>query len=410
MRPFSLGSVVGGGRRAVTLLCVLLVCGIETLFTAALPLYGAELDYANPALIGLALSLSGGVAFLLLPFFVGGVDDGRLRRLMLACGIAMIVAVLLVREAQSLGPAALLAGSLAFGFGRTVGMVGILTMIAWLPGSRTVNQGWNGSLQRLGSLVALLASGAFFASGDWNAVFIVMAAMILSWWFFSDRSAKLVHRAGESRAGSAPRETPRRLEVVVACIAGLRSPRVLAAAGLNTLTVLAFAQGNSFFAMAFAPELGAAAITSLVVATVVLRDGVAVLTGLLFPVVLHRIGSRAMMWCLALLAVVPLPLFVFFPQAAVAGAYLTAVSHGTMVGWGSATANLLAAGADKQGAGLRIAASQFPLGIVMLVSPFAFGGAVMGLGTQAAYGLLLLVVAASAWLMVRASRGADLRA
>lgn len=409
MRQFSLRGATGGGRRAVTLLCVLLVCGIETVFTAALPLYGSVLEYANPALIGLALSLSGGVAFLLLPLFVSGIDHGRLRSLMLACGIAMIVAVLLVGQARTLGPVALLAGSLAFGFGRTVGMVGILAMIAWLPGSRTVNQGWNGGLQRLGSLVALLLSGVFFAAGNWNAVFIVLAAMVIFWWFFVDRSAKLAASARESIVAEAlPRSSPRTLEIVAACVSSLRSRRVLAAAALNILTVLAFTQGNSFFAIAFAPELGTVAATSLVVTTVVLRDGVAVTTGLLFPLILHRIGSRGMLWCLAVLAVLPFPLFVCIPEAAVGGAYLAAVSHGTMVGWGSATANLLATGVDKQGAGLRIAASQFPLGIVMLISPFAFGGVVMGLGPQAAYGMLLVVAAASAWVMVRASRGIDL--
>lgn len=376
---------------------------------AALPLYGSALEYANPALIGLALSLSGGVAFLLLPLFVAGIDHGRLRSLMLACGIAMLLAVVLVGNARSLGPVALLAGSLAFGFGRTVGMVGILAMIAWLPGSRTVNQGWNGSLQRLGSLAALLVSGVFFAAGNWNAVFIVLAAMVIFWWCFVDRSAKLAAPAGESKVtGAPPRSSPPTLEIVTACITGLRSRRVLAAAALSILTVLALTQGNSFFAIAFAPELGTAATTSLVVTTVVLRDGVAVTTGLLFPLVLHRIGSRGMLWCLAVLTVLPFPLFVYFPEAAVGGAYLAAISHGTMVGWGSATANLLATGADKEGAGLRIAASQFPLGIVMLISPFAFGGVVMGYGAQAAYGMLLVVAAASAWVMLRASRGIDL--
>ncbi len=396
-----------GGRTAVTLLCVLLIFGAETLFAATLPLFGEVLDYADPVLIGLALSLSSGVGFLLLPFFVRAIDGGRLRSLMLMCAILMLLSCLLVMQANELGVVALLVGSLVFGAARIVGIVGLLAMVARLPGSRTANQGWNGGLQRLGSLIALLIGGVLFASENWAGVFIMLMIMIAVWWLFADRSAK-ASDAQVTRDVS--RALPRRWALAMACVAALRSRRVLAAAALNILNLLALMHGNSFFTMAFAGEIDAAALSSLVVMTIMLRDAVAVAGGIVYPRVLQGIGSRGMLRSLAVLAVLPMPLIIFVPAAAVPGAFLAAVASGLMVGWGSATANLLAAGPDSAGAGLRIAASQLPAGLVLLVAPFAFGGAVLGLGVQAAYGLLLLVLTMSGGVMLRASQGTDLAA
>lgn len=394
-----------GGRRAVTLLCVLLIFGAETLFAATLPLFGEVLDYADPVLIGLALSLSSGVGFLLLPFFVRSTDGGQLRSLMLMCAILMFLSCLLVMQANELGIVALLVGSLTFGAARIVGVVGLLVMVARLPGPRTANQGWNGGLQRLGSLIALLIGGVLLASANWAGVFIMLMMMIAVWWLFADRSARSSDAQVTREASGAQ---PRRGALAMACLAALRSRRVLAAAALNILNLLALMHGNSFFTMAFTTEINAAALSSLVVTTIVLRDAVAVAGGIVYHFVLQRIGSRGMLWALALLAVLPMPLIILLPSAAVPGAFLAAITSGLMVGWGSATANLLAAGADSAGAGLRIAGSQFPAGLVLLVAPFAFGGAVLGLGIQIAYGMLLLVLATSGGVMLRASRGTDL--
>ncbi|KAA9149396.1 MFS transporter [Microbacterium lushaniae] len=396
-----------GGRRAVTLLCVLLIFGAETLFAATLPLFGEVLGYADPVLIGLALSLSSGVGFLLLPFFVRAIDGGRMRSLMLMCASLMLLSCLLVMQSNELGVVALLVGSLVFGAARIVGVVGLLAMVARIPGSRTANQGWNGGLQRLGSMIALLVGGVLFASENWAGVFVMLMVMIALWWLFADRSAKM---SDAQVTRKVRREQPGRWLLALACVAALRSRRVLAAAALTILILLVLMHGNAFFTMAFAGEIDATALSSLVVTTIVLRDGVAVVGGVLYPFVLQRIGSRGMLWALAVLAVLPMPLMILAPSAAVPGAFLAAVASGLMVGWGSATANLLAAGADSAGAGLRIAASQLPAGIFLLVAPFAFGGAVLELGIQAAYGMLLLVLAVGGSLMLRASRGADLAA
>jgi hypothetical protein len=387
------------------------VFGAETVFAATLPLYGADLPFADPVMIGLALSLSSGVGFLLLPFFVDWMDGGRLRTLMLLVSVSMVLSCVLVKEAPTLGPAALLLGSLGFGAARVVGVVGLLTMIARLPGTRTVNQGWNGALQRLGSLVALLCSGLLLATGNWSGVFVMLIAMISVWWLMADRAARFADlSSGWSRPRRAGRGARGWGQVTLACLIALRRPRVLAAAALNVLNVTAFMNGNAFVSMAFAPELGGAAITALVVTSVVLRDGVAVLSGLVFPVVLRLVGSRAVIWGLALLAIVPVLLIVVLPEAVLPVGYLAAVLHGALVGGGSAAANLLAAGPHRAGAGLRITASQLPCGIVMIAAPFLFGGAVVGLGVQAAYALVLAVMVAGGWIMVRASRGVDLAA
>lgn len=399
--------IAAGGRRAVTLLCVLLVFGAETLFAATLPLFGEALDDADPLVIGLALSLSSGVGFLLLPFFVRAIGGGRLRSLVLTCAVLMLLACLLVLRSEEGGVFALVIGSLVFGAARIVAVVGLLAMVVRLPGSRTVNQGWNGALQRLGSLIALLIGGVLFASRNWAGVFVMLMLMIAVWWILADRSAK----ASDAQVlRASPHSEPGRWTLAGGCVAALRSRRVLAAAALNILNLLVLMQGNSFFTMAFAGEFEAAALSSLVVVTIVLRDAVAVAGGIVYPLVLRLLGSRGMLWALALLAVAPMPLIVLAPSAAVFGAFLAAIAAGLMVGWGSATANLLAAGADTGGAGLRIAASQLPAGLVLLVAPFAFGGAVQGAGVQVAYALLLLVLASSGAVMVRASRGTDLAA
>ena len=399
-----------GGRRAVTLLGVLLLFGAETVFAAALPLFAAGLPFGDPLLIGLALSLSGGAGFLLLPFAVRAIDGPGLRALVLGAGGVMLLSCLLVRESAALGPAALLLGSLGFGAARIVAVVGLLAMVIALPGPAAVHQGWNGALQRLGSLAAVLGSGTLLASGDWGGLFLLLAVVVAVWCGVAGRAARLARPARPREArGAGPRGAGRALATAAACVAAVRAPPVLAAAGLNVVILLVLMHGNSFLSIAVAEGLGPRATASLVLASLVLRDAVSVGSGLLFPVVVRRVGVRGMVWALALLAVLPAALLAGADPAG-PGAAIAAVAHGVLVGWGIPTANLLAAGGRPGEAGLRIASSQLPAGLVLVVAPFAFGAAVAGLGAAGAYVLLALALAACAGVTVRASLGARLAA
>ena len=400
MRKSDQFQVIAGGRRAVTLLCVLLVFGAETVFAAALPLFGSTLEFADATMIGLALSLSSGAGFLLLPFCSRWFDGGNMRGLIAVCGALMIVGSALVMNAHALGASGFLAGSLIFGAARIVCVVGLLTLIIKLPGSSTVNQGWNVSLQRLGSLAALLFSGVLFASGQWVAVFVLIIVVIAVLWWCADRAAEMGREQQSEVTAPIHRE-------VIANLHCLKSPRVLAAASLIVLVLLALMHGNSFFSMAYASSLGAEATTTLVVMSVVLRDGVSVASGLFFPWVMARLGVLRMLWLLALLAAGPFVLFLALPGEVAAAMYVAAVAHGLLAGWGSASGNLLAAGTEAQGVGARIAVSQVPAGVVLVTAPLLFGAVVAATGVQFGYAVLAAVSIAVAGLMLRCALAAD---
>ncbi|MBP5801298.1 MFS transporter [Microbacterium maritypicum] len=403
-------SMPAGGRRAVTLLCVLLIFGTETLFTTALPLFGTDLQ-VGPALVGLALSLSSGAGYLVLPLVVHQLDGRHLRRLMIISGAVMLVSCGVVIQAQEWGVVALLCGSLGFGIARITGVVGLLTMVARLPGRRSSNQGWNGSLQRFGSLGALLISSVLFATRNWTGVFITIAVMIAFWCALADKAALGVER--ERRVGAtwvspvAADAPSSQWNAAFSCVTVLRRPEVLASAMLNLLMLLTLMHGNSFFSIAFARDLPGPVLSSVVVTSLMLRDGISVLSGLVFPFALRRLGTRVMLWSLPLLAVLPFALLVSSSSPAT-GSYVAAVAHGIMAGWGIAATNLLASGTNSEGVGKRIAGSLIPTGVVMLVAPAAFGGAVATHSVQAAYALLIAVIAASGAVMVWAGRHSDL--